>query len=59
MSLIQVFTEMDRDKLLKKGNKLICTQKVGDKNVYFFNVKNFKFENLSDVQYLKSNKLMF
>lgn len=59
MNLIQVFTETDRDKLVQKGFKLICTQNIGDKKAYIFNINNINFESLSDIKYIKSNKMCF
>ena len=59
MNLIQVFTEIERDKLIQKGFKLMCTQNVGDKKAYIFNATNINFESLSDIKYIKSNRLCF
>ena len=59
MNLIQVFTEIERDKLIQKGFKLICTQDIGNKKAYVFNVNNINFELLSDIKYIKSNRLCF
>lgn len=59
MNLIQVFTEIEKDKLIQNGLKLVCVQNIGDKKAYVFNANNFNFELLSDIKYIKSNKLLF
>lgn len=59
MNLIQVFTEIEKDKLIQNGLKLVCVQNIDDKKAYVFNANNFNFELLSDIKYIKSNKLLF
>ncbi|MEG2289641.1 MAG: hypothetical protein RSC24_06700 [Clostridium sp.] len=51
--------EGDKNKLLKKGCKLICEQKIGNEICYVFqNTKRVNFEK-ENIKYFKINKINF
>lgn len=57
--MIQVFTEKDKEVLIKNNYRFICENKLGDTTCYTFEFNNkLNFDSL-DIKYRLTNKLYF
>ena len=54
-----VFSEDDKTKLIDNGYKFICTNYMGDKQVFIFEDNKLLKFNKDDIKVLKTNKLYF
>lgn len=53
------FSEEDKTKLIKNGYRFICTNKIGDRDVFIFEDNKMLKFNKDDIKVFKTNKLYF